>query len=159
MIMPSSDVKISILVLDDDNDDLAFISEIIEEMDVSNFQLYSHLEIFKNAIKKDACICIIDHIFPRGNGLDLLHEIKAINPDNFVIGYSGIGDDMDLALEYLNGSLERFVRKGEENAGKKLRKFISEGFIEVELRVRRARAYDFFRREKDKLCKHEQRSV
>lgn len=155
--MPNGEVKISILVLDDDNDDLYIITRIIEEMGITNYQMYNDSEVFMQAINTGAHVCIIDHFLTKVTGLDILYQIKERNKDSFVIGYSGI-EDIDVIINYLNGSLDRFVRK-ERNANIKLQKAISEGFEEVEHRVRKTRAYEFFRKERDKFFANEQRTI
>ncbi len=71
---------------------------------------------------------IIDAIFPNGNSLDYLPEIRRKNPDLKIMIYSGI-DETKYALKYINAGADGFLSKlaDEDEVAEAIEKMIEYG--------------------------------
>lgn len=104
---------LSILVIDDNEDDLEAISRSLSKSSVFNTQviLCQSPEEGLNIIKIQPLLCVfIDFHFPSQTGLSLLQDIKNINPHLPVIVLTGMADEA-LAVQLLRAGAHNYLTK------------------------------------------------
>ncbi|MCD9854588.1 response regulator transcription factor [Epilithonimonas sp. JDS] len=104
--------KITFLLADDHSLIRQGIVFLLEEMDLE-FAVFhaSNLQQILESVKINPIeIAIIDAHFPDGNSLNIISEIKKINPDLKILIFSGIDENMH-SLKFLNAGANGFLSK------------------------------------------------
>ncbi|WP_300671826.1 response regulator transcription factor [Soonwooa sp.] len=102
------------------------IEELLTDFETSHASnLKSVLETVK---EKELDIAIIDAHFPDGNSLNIIGEIKSINPDLKILIYTGI-DEQTHSLKFIKAGANGFLSKLSEESEIKnaLSKIINDG--------------------------------
>lgn len=100
-----------ILVLDDNEDDLALIGHHFKKHGIVDFKLFNNPEPFLQEINEEVIIVIIDHYLSSiKTGLDVMKEVVDMNPVCYPIVVSG-SNDPNIILDYCNNDVFRYVLK------------------------------------------------
>lgn len=116
---------ISILVLDDDEDDLKIVESIVKKTG-KKYELFTNEDIYISKLNDEANIHIIDHFLSKMSGLQILREIKRRNELNFVIAYTGTKNDQTI-IDYTNGGVNRFIDKNNPDHLQQLAMYLNDG--------------------------------
>ncbi|MFH1913174.1 MAG: response regulator [Pseudomonadota bacterium] len=108
--MKESTVKETILIIDDERPTLKMFSLLLKAMGYQVLQAENGregLELFK---RENPSLVLTDIKMPVMDGIEVLKEIKKINPMAEVVVITGHGD-MDLAIQALNLDATDFINK------------------------------------------------
>lgn len=99
-----------ILVIDDEKPTLSMFQLFLKLYGFTVFTAESGEQGLKIFQKEQPCIVITDIKMPGMDGLEVLKQIKALNPDTEVIIITGHGD-VDLTVEAMNLNATDFINK------------------------------------------------
>lgn len=87
--------------------------QMLKSMGYDNIVQYYTGEDCKKNLYKNPDMIILDHMLGEDNGLDVLREVKSINPDIEVVFLSG-QEDLQVAVNSLKYGAFDYVTKDEE---------------------------------------------
>lgn len=104
--------KITFLLADDHSLIRQGIVFLLEEMDleVDVFHASNLQQILESVKENPIEIAIIDAHFPDGNSLNIISDIKKVNPDIKILIFSGIDENMH-SLKFINAGANGFLSK------------------------------------------------
>lgn len=107
-----SEIKIKppVLVVDDDKNQLKVISGILSMEDLQPLCFTNAADAIELCAKQSINVAIIDLSLPDCDGLDLLKQLKEINPDMKVIINTGYAS-LETAMEAVNKEAFAYITK------------------------------------------------
>lgn len=115
--MASDKINPKIFIVEDN----VFYSELInsrlEEKNYTNVQLYHSGEDCIDNLYQNPDIVILDYDLGKMNGLDVLREIKSVNPNIHIVFLSG-QENISVAVESLKYGAYDYVEKNNHSLGR-----------------------------------------
>ena len=119
-------VKVFIHVLDDDDDDLEFLSLEFKKHGELDFKLFNHSKDFLEATKRGTHIVVLDYQLDGDkNGAEVVKELLEENPACFCIMQSGQSNP-DVIIDCVNAGIRGYIKKGDDNYLERLVQFVGE---------------------------------
>jgi DNA-binding NtrC family response regulator len=105
------DKKQKILFIDDDESILSAIKRELQEESYEVLTTTSSDEVLKIVAEEELAVVVIDMLMPEMGGVDLLHEVKKINPTITRLMMSGHAN-ITILLDLINNNMiHKFITK------------------------------------------------
>ena len=113
---PTSDIKATVVVIDDDPKTLELTSLILSRKGYHVLTASTARQGMEIISSQAPELAILDYMMPEMDGLATLREIKARYPDTYVIMFTGKGNE-EIAVELMKGGASEYILKPFNNRG------------------------------------------
>ena len=124
-----------IYVLDDTAAITKLIGAAFNNAGIHNYKLFNSESVMMEEFTDDVQIVVIDYWLNKKTGVEVLKEVKAVQPLCTPIFISN-QIDIDVVIDIMNAGCNRYIRKDKDDFLPKLVKHVTEAAIEWDTRLR-----------------------